>query len=124
MHLTPAALLRPLRVLVVCLTLLGLLIQPVLALAHEQHGALHLLSAGNANGEHGQAPEMVAAEGTTLGALEGLLHAFDCCLHATAVPAPAVALKMPAPDTHVGDPGHPVLLPAPIERLLRPPIAA
>lgn len=117
-------LIRPLLVLALCLAMLGLLVQPVLAVAHEQHEAAHLLSVEKGRGEQGPAANEAEGDDAAPGTLDGLLHAFDCCLHATAMPASLVALKMPAPGTHVPDAGHSVLRPAPVERLLRPPIEA
>ncbi len=112
-------LLRSLEALLLGLTVLCLLVQPVLAAAHELHETEHTLADGT--GDHGvPSDEQTPPSGT----LDSLLHAFDCCLHATAVTTPVLAwspqrLQSPPPQVTL-----PVRIPSPSSRFLRPPIAA
>jgi len=113
-------LLRPIRALILGLTILCLLAQPVIAAAHELHDAGHESSTAVTQGPH----EPSKSEVPPPGILEGLLHAFDCCLHATALPAAAFAwaphrLQSLPPRVRL-----PVHTPSPTSRFLRPPISA
>ena len=111
---------RSLRTLVLGLTVLCLLAQPVLAAAHEMHDAEHALTDG-AGRDHGVAS---AVDPTEPGTLNGLLHALDCCLHATAVATPSLVWTPHRPVSlapRLSLPSHTPSLPS---RFLRPPIAA
>lgn len=114
------ALLHSLRGLFLGLTVLCLLAQPVLSAAHELHEAEHALAHAAAGGSG----DAVAEESPAPGTLDGLLHAFDCCLHATAVPA-AVLTWTPRPLQSLAPrESLPVHTPSAYSRFLRPPIAA
>ena len=111
-------LLRAFKALVMCLTVLCLLAQPVLAAAHTMHDAVHAHSDAQPTGPAGSEPE------SEPGSLDRLVHVFDCCLHATALPTPmlvwsAQRLSSPPPQA----PAH-QHAPSPTSKLLRPPIAA
>ena len=114
------ALLHSLRGLFLGLTVLCLLAQPVLSAAHELHEAEHALAHAAAGGSG----DAVAEESPAPGTLDGLLHAFDCCLHATALTGtgplwtPNILRSRP-PLTPL-----PPAAPSPLSRFLRPPIAA
>jgi hypothetical protein len=113
------SLLHSVRALFLGLTVLCLLAQPVLAAAHELHEVEHALA--DAAGSHGDSADR---ESPAPGTLDGLLHAFDCCLHATALAAPALdwtAQRLGAAPPRVSLPLH---TPSPLSRFLRPPIAA
>ena len=114
------SLMHSLRGLFWGLTVLCLLAQPVLSAAHELHEAEHAF----ADAAAGITGDAMAEESPAPGTLDGLLHAFDCCLHATAVPAPVLTwtphpLQSLAPRVSL-----PVHTPAASSRFLRPPIAA
>lgn len=109
--------LHALKVLFLALTVLCVLMQPVVAAAHELHDAEHAL-ANAAGGPQGE------ADSPEPGSLDGLLHAFDCCLHATGLPTPALdwtAQRLGAAPPRVSLPLH---TPSPLSRFLRPPITA
>jgi hypothetical protein len=113
-------LLQSIRALVLGLTVLCLLAQPVLAAAHEMHDAEHALVDG-AGADHGVPADADASEP---GTFDGFLHAFDCCLHATAVPAHSLFWtphRLQALPPRVTLPAH---TPSTSSRFLRPPIAA
>lgn len=113
-------LLHSLRGLFWGLTVLCLLAQPVLSAAHELHEAEHAL----ADAAAGVTGDAVAEESPAPGTLDGLLHAFDCCLHATAVPAPVLAWtphRLQSLPPRVNLPAH---TPSHSSRFLRPPIVA
>lgn len=110
-------LLRSVRALLLGLTVLCLLAQPVLAAAHELHDVEHTLAgdSGSAADEETSSPP---------GTLERLLHAFDCCLHATAAPTSLLLWsphRLQSLPPQVSLPAH---TPATSSRFLRPPIAA
>ncbi|WP_374601989.1 hypothetical protein [Arenimonas sp.] len=112
--------LRVAKALFFGLALLCVLAQPVLAAGHELHEAEHERAASMA-AEHGVALEVDSSEP---GTLDGLLHVFDCCLHATAVPAPAldwIAQRLEALPPRECLPTH---TPSQPSRFLRPPITA
>lgn len=117
----PTTLLRTCTLLALCLAVLCLLAQPVLAAAHAVHDVAHLQADGDgATGDDGGGPE----PDPDAGGLGRLVHVFDCCLHASALPGPVLVwapqrppLPRPEPVTH----GHPA---SPPSHLLRPPIAA
>ena len=112
--------LRASKALLLGLTLLCLLAQPVLAAAHELHESTH----AHAGADEAGPGDAAADEPARPGALERLLHVFDCCLHATALPAPGEAWRprhLPSPSPHAL---LPVDIPSPVARFLRPPIAA
>lgn len=114
------ALLHSLRGLFLGLAVLCVFAQPVLSAAHELHEAEHVLTEHAAGLAGGSEAEVAPAPGT----LDGLLHAFDCCLHATAIPAPAltwIAHRLQSRLPGVSVPGH---MPSHPSRFLRPPIAA
>ena len=113
-------LLRSCRALLLGLTLLCLLAQPVLAAAHELHDAEHALAAAT-GGEHGVP---VDADVPEPGTFDGLLHALDCCLHATAVPAPSLFWTPHRLQSLPPRVSLPVHTPSLSSRFLRPPIAA
>ena len=120
MTLPLRSLLHSLRGLFWGLTVLCLLAQPVLSAAHELHDAEHALADAAAGGPS----DAVAEESPAPGSLDGLLHAFDCCLHATALPAPMLTwtphpLQSLAPRLSL--PAH---TPSASSRFLRTPIAA
>ncbi len=113
-------LLQSLRALFLGLTVLCLLAQPVLAAAHEMHDAQHAL-ADATDGDHGVPVDADPAEP---GTFDGLLHALDCCLHATAVPTPLLFWtphRLQSLPPRVSSPAHTPSLSA---RFLRPPITA
>jgi hypothetical protein len=114
------SLLRALKVLFLALTVLCVLVQPVLAAAHELHEAEHAL----ADVTGGAQALAVEANSPEPGSLDGLLHAFDCCLHATGLPTPVLdwtAQRLGAAPPRLSLPLH---APSPLSRFLRPPIAA
>lgn len=113
-------LLYSLKALFLGLALACVLAQPVLAAAHELHEAEHERAEAVA-ADRGVTTD---AEDPTPGTLDDLLHAFDCCLHATALPAPALAWtpqRLHALPPRESLPAH---TPSPLSRFLRPPIAA
>lgn len=118
------SLLRPLvhslRALFLGLTVLCLLAQPVLAAAHEMHDAAHAM-ADATGGDHGTAVDADPAEP---GTFDGLLHALDCCLHASAVPTPALFWTPHPLQTLPPRVSLPVHTPSSSSRFLRPPITA
>ncbi len=107
------------------LAVLCLLLQPILAVAHEQHDALHQLADLALQDAHAGHQEPRAVDKNVQpGSLESVLHAFDCCLHATVVSAPTVAPKAhlrvsPIPDRQQANPTL-----SPPSQVLRPPIPA
>ncbi len=112
--------LRVFKAVLLGLTVLCVLVQPVLAAAHELHEAEHAL----ADAGVGTRAQAVDAKSPEPGSLDGLLHAFDCCLHATGLPAPALdwtAQRLGAAPPRVSVPLH---TPSHLPRSLRPPIAA
>lgn len=117
-------LLRPLlhsiRALFLGLTALCLLAQPVLAAAHEMHDAQHALADATA-GDHGVPVDTDPAEP---GTFDGLLHALDCCLHATAVATPPLAWTPHRLQSLPPRVSLPVHTPSLSSRFLRPPITA
>lgn len=120
MSSTLRPLIRFLRPLLLGLALLCLLAQPVLSVAHEMHDAEHAL-ADPTGADHGVASD---AESAQPGTFKSLLHALDCCLHATVVATPALvwtphALRSLPPRVSL-----PVHTPSSPSRFLRPPIAA
>lgn len=114
------ALLHSLKTLFLGLTLLCLLTQPVLSAAHELHEVEHALADATASLSGATVVEESPAPGT----LNGLLHAFDCCLHASAVPAPALAWTAHRLQSLPPRVNLPVHTPSRSSRFLRPPIAA
>ena len=114
------ALLHSLKALLLGLTVLCLLAQPVLAAAHELHEIEHALADAAASNPGDAAEEESPVPGT----LDGLLHAFDCCLHATAVPAPVLSWASHRLQSLPPRVSLPVHAPSPPSRFLRPPIAA
>jgi hypothetical protein len=113
-------LLRSLRVLFLGLTVLCLLAQPVLAAAHEMHDAEHALADG-AGRDHELPGD---ADPSEPGTLNGLLHALDCCLHATAVATPSLVWTPHRPESLAPRLSLPLHTPSLPSRFLRPPIAA
>ncbi len=113
-------LLHSLRALLLGLTVLCLLAQPVLAAAHEMHDAEHALTdgAGRDQGLPGD------ADPSEPGTLNGLLHALDCCLHATAVATPSLVWTPHRLQSLPPRVSLPVHTPSLSSRFLRPPIAA
>lgn len=112
----PPTLLRTFKALALCLAVLCLLVQPVLAAAHAMHDAVHTHSDAGPTGS--------ADSETEPGSLDSLVHVFDCCLHATALPTPMLVwssqrLSSPPPQVHKR-----LHAPSPPSKLLRPPIAA
>lgn len=112
------SLLRTFKALAVCLTVLCLLVQPVLAAAHSVHDALHAHSDAQDTGPAESDSESVP------GSLDRLVQVFDCCLHATALPTPTMVwsaqrLSSPPPQAHTR-----LHAPSPPSKPLRPPIAA
>ena len=114
------ALLHSLKTLFLGLTVLCLLAQPVLSAAHELHEAEHALADAAASLSGDTMVEDAPAPGT----LDGLLHAFDCCLHATAVPTPVLAWTAHRLQSLPPRVILPVHTPSRSSRFLRPPIAA
>lgn len=114
------------RLLALCVLLLGVVAQPVMASVggiHELgHGAgLHSHAQASAHADENERDGDESGKGT--GLLHALMHAMHCCGHAPAMPA-GIAIWQPIapPDT------TPFLhgVPAPTHRsdkLLRPPIA-
>ncbi len=120
MTLSLRSLLHSVRSLFWGLTVLCLLAQPVLAAAHEMHETEHAI----ADAAAGVPDDAVAGESLAPGTLDGLLHALDCCLHASAVPIPMLTwashpLQSLAPRVSL-----PVHTPSTFSRFLRPPITA
>ena len=113
-------LLHPLRALVLGLTVLCLLAQPVLAAAHEMHDAEHALAA--VTGENHGVP--VDADPSEPGTFDGLLHAPDCSLHATAAATPTLVWTPHRLQSLPPRVSLPVHTPSLSSRFLRPPIAA
>ena len=111
---------RSLRTLFLGLAVLCLLAQPVLAAAHEMHDAQHVLADGT-GGDHGVPGDADVPE---FGTFDGLLHALDCCLHATAVATPSLAWIPHRPQSLRPRVSLPVHTPSLPSRFLRPPIAA
>lgn len=112
-------LLRAARALFWALLMLGVMAQPVLSAVQDLH-----------KWEHAQTDTTVDADARDAeqtpnpGTLDGLLHAFDCCLHATALTGTALlwsshVLRSTPPRMTL----PPVVL-SPLSRFLRPPIAA
>lgn len=119
MNLVLNRVLGPLRALLLSAAVLCLLTQPVFSAAHELHEAGHALAA-----QDGSATELPDEASGDSGKFGQLLHAFDCCLHATALTGTTTAwdaapLRASPPRT-----GSPALMPAPLHRFLRPPISA
>lgn len=117
----PTRLLSACRTLLLGLAVLCLLAKPVLAAAHELHDAEHTRSA-LAEGLPHDADSR--ADAPQEGALDGLLHALDCCLHASAVMPEsydwAAVPRRHQPPAFVRPPHWPALT----SRFLRPPISA
>lgn len=111
-----------LRGLLLALTLLGVLVQPVFATAHDVHQAEHAaMDIDDGEVGHDSGGDDAPRPGDTL---DRLLHAFDCCLHTTALPAPVTAWsaqRLPLPQPQARTSLH---APSPTSKLLRPPIAA
>jgi hypothetical protein len=115
-------LLRALKALVLCLSLLGLLVQPVFAAAHDLHEAEHAsLDLGSGDGSHEPSGDASSPMKDTL---DRLLHAFDCCMHVTAMPAGSYFVAaIDFKDIPAGP--RALRLPmAPLTRAMRPPIVA
>ncbi|GAB2503805.1 hypothetical protein [Arenimonas alkanexedens] len=115
----PNIVFRSLLALVLGSAVLCLLVQPVLSAGHELHELEHVQVASAADG-CADDTESVPEPGT----LEGLLHAFDCCLHATALTGTALAwtprvMGASPPKTAVS-----TVAASPLSRFLRPPISA
>ena len=112
-------LLRAARALFWALLLLGVMAQPVLSAVQDLHEWEHAQI--DAKGD-ADAPD--AEESPKPGTLDGLLHAFDCCLHATALTGTGLlwsshVLRSTPPRMTL-----PLAVPSPLSRFLRPPIAA
>jgi hypothetical protein len=73
-------------------------------------------------GGDGNAP--AAGTATEPDALDRFLHAFECCLHATALPETASPWKAHAMGSLPPRTQPPAVTPSPLSRFLRPPIAA
>nr|WP_295378641.1 hypothetical protein [Pseudoxanthomonas sp.] len=114
------------RLLALCVLLLGVVAQPVMASV----GGIHELGHDGGLHSHAQAPAHADEDGGDddgsgrgTGLLHALMHAMHCCGHAPAMPAATAAWQPIAPpDTMSFLHG----VPAPTHRsdkLLRPPIA-
>jgi len=116
-------LLRAARALFSALLLLGVMAQPVLSAVQDLHEWEHVQVDSTRDADTANA-EKAPNQGSLAGLLDGLLHAFDCCLHATALTGtgplwtPNILRSRP-PLTPL-----PPAAPSPLSRFLRPPIAA
>lgn len=116
---TPRPLLRVVRALFWALILLGVMVQPVLSSVQDLHEWEHAQLDAT-----GDASTSAAQVSPIPGTLDGLLHAFDGYVNATALtgtglPWSACMLRSVPPQTAL-----PLAVPSPLSRFLRPPIAA
>lgn len=113
---------RGLHGLLLALTLLGVLIQPVFAAVHDLHQAEHAaLDVDGGDTGHDGAGDDAPRPGDTL---DRLLHTFDCCLHTTALPAPVTAWSAQRLPLLLSQARTHLHAPSPPSKLLRPPITA